>query len=705
YDLEVDKSKRSAIKKITERDDAAGKTLVLCISKIISLNTVVSPSSSTKNMESKNAAAIIEVTDGWYGIRALLDPPLKAFLHRRRLTVGQKIIVHGAELVGSQNGCTPLEAPDSLMLKISANSTRCARWHAKLGFHRDPRPFPLPLSSLYSEGGAVGCIDIVIQRAYPIQWVEKTSAGSYVFRNSRAEEREAAKHAEDQQKKLEALFAKIQAEYEKHEEGTSRRTPRSRIVTRQQIHNLQDGAELYEAIQNASDPGYMEGYLSEDQVKALNAYRQLMNDKKKTQIQEEFKKALESEQEENGCSKRDVSTVSQEMLVQIFFPRKALKFTSLLDPSFQPPCAEVDLVGVVVSVSRTGFTTMVYLSDESYNLVAVKIWTDLRHFAIEDIVVRCSFISASNLQWQSEFRSEIPMLLAGDLSVFSASPKANYLQEKYNELRSTIENVASFCSDAESKLMNLLQKKISLPPSLMKRCGLECPSPSCNSGLYAEDKSLISSKIEIKHPSPLSTSTPNAKLFAQGSAKTPSSATINEDHPKNSKKRKAMDFLSSIPAPPPLTPICSIISPSLKKAFQPPRSLGLQRSKSSKETNQNISHVTPCRKLRETVHLPENDLVADEELAMINTQALMNNLPEEKKIGYVNEKSSTITTNLSDGLSPKNSSKSTGEANNSSKSRSEVAEALQKDQKDTKEPDDLLPGHRILQRQKPRKCY
>ncbi|NXI99931.1 BRCA2 protein, partial [Psophia crepitans] len=730
YDLEVDKSKRSAIKKITERDDAAGKTLVLCISKIISLNAVVSPTSSNKNVESK-AAAIIEVTDGWYGIRALLDPPLKAFLRRRQLTVGQKIIVHGAELVGSHNGCMPLEAPDSLMLKISANSTRCARWHAKLGFHRDPRPFPLPLSSLYSEGGAVGCIDVVIQRTYPIQWMEKTSTGSYVFRNSRAEEREAAKHAEDQQKKLETLFAKIQAEYEKHEERTSRRAPRSHIVTRQQIHKLQDGAELYEAIQNASDPGYMEGYLSEDQLKALNAYRQLMNDKKQTQIQEEFKKALESaEQEESGCSKRDVSavwklcvvdyrkqekhkgvilsiwrplldvcsllkegnryriyqlltshsrgrsdsaniqltatkktqylqlSVSQEMLVHIFFPRKAIKFTSLSDPSFKPPCAEVDLVGVVVSVRRTGFTTMVYLSDESYNLVVVKIWTDLRHFAIEDIVVRSSFISASNLQWQSEFRSGIPVLLAGDLSAFSASPKEDYLQEKVNELKSTIEDVASFCSDAESKLMNLLQRNLSLPASLTKRCGLEYLSPSCNSGLYAEDKSLISSKIERKLPGPLSTSTPNMKLVAQGSARTPSSATINDD-PKNSKKRKAMDFLSGVPAPPPLTPICSIISPSLKKAFQPPRSLGLQRSKSLKETNQNIGDVTPCRKLRETVRLPESDLVADEELAMINTQALMNNLPEEKKVDYVNENSSTKATNLSDDLLPKNSSKST----------------------------------------------
>ncbi|NWW96913.1 BRCA2 protein, partial [Rhynochetos jubatus] len=732
YDLEIDKSKRSAIKKITERDDAAGKTLVLCISKIISLNTVVSPSSSNKNVESKKAAAIIEVTDGWYGIRALLDPPLKAFLHRRRLTVGQKIIVHGAELVGSQNGCTPLEAPDSLMLKISANSTRCARWHAKLGFQRDPRPFPLPLSSLYSEGGAVGCIDVVIQRTYPIQWMEKTSAGSYVFRNSRAEEREAAKHAEDQQKKLEALFAKIQAEYEKHEEKISRTTPRSRVVTRQQIHNLQDGAEIYEAIQNASDPAYMEGYLSEDQLKALNAHRQLMNDKKQSQIQEEFKKALEAaQQEESGCSKRDVSTVwklcvvdyrkqekhkgailsiwrplldvcsllkegsryriyqlsasqskgrsdstkiqltatkktqylqlpvSQEMLVQIFFPRKALKFTSLSDPSFQPPCAEVDLVGVVVSLSRTGFTTMVYLSDESYNLVAVKIWMDLRHFAIEDIVVRCSFISASNLQWQCEFRSEIPVLLAGDLSVFSASPKESYLQEKVNELRSTIENVASFCSDAERKLMSLLQQNVSLTANLSKRCGLERPSPSCSSDLHADGKSLVSSKIEIKHLSPLSTSTPNVKLGAPGSAKTPSSAAATQDHPRNSKKRKAMDFLSCIPAPPPLTPISSVISPSLRKAFQPPRSLGLQRSNSSKETNRNVGGVTPSRKWRETVHLPENDLVADEELAMINTQALMNNIPEEKKIDYVNENSSTIAARLSKDLLPQNSSRST----------------------------------------------
>lgn len=47
--------------------------------------------------------------------------------------------------------------------------------------------------------------------------MEKTSSGLYVFRNEREEEKEAAKYAEVQQKKLEALFAKIQAEFEEHE--------------------------------------------------------------------------------------------------------------------------------------------------------------------------------------------------------------------------------------------------------------------------------------------------------------------------------------------------------------------------------------------------------------------------------------------------------------------------------------------------------
>uniref|UniRef100_A0A673TDI8 BRCA2 DNA repair associated n=1 Tax=Suricata suricatta TaxID=37032 RepID=A0A673TDI8_SURSU len=310
YDMEIDRSKRSAIKKIMERDDTAAKTLVLCVSEIISSSTDLSETSSSKtsSVGTKNVG-IVKLTDGWYAIKAQLDPPLSALVKKGRLTVGHKIIIHGAELVGSPDACTPLEAPESLMLKISANSTRPACWYAKLGFSPDPRPFPLPLASLFSDGGNVGCVDVVIQRTYPIQWMEKTPSGLCIFRSEREEEREATKYAEAQQKKLEVLFNKIQAEFEKNDENVTKRCSAGRALTRQQVCALRDGAELYEAVRNARDPTSLEGYLSEEQIRALKNHRQMLNDKRQAQIQLEFRKAMESAGHGEKMSPRDVSSV------------------------------------------------------------------------------------------------------------------------------------------------------------------------------------------------------------------------------------------------------------------------------------------------------------------------------------------------------------------------------------------------------------
>lgn len=53
--------------------------------------------------------AVIELTDGWYGIRGLLDRPLTRLLNDRKLGVGQKLCINGAELVGSDQAVSPLE--------------------------------------------------------------------------------------------------------------------------------------------------------------------------------------------------------------------------------------------------------------------------------------------------------------------------------------------------------------------------------------------------------------------------------------------------------------------------------------------------------------------------------------------------------------------------------------------------------------------
>ncbi|XP_069495363.1 breast cancer type 2 susceptibility protein isoform X2 [Ambystoma mexicanum] len=518
YDLEVDKSQRSAVKKIMERDDTAAKTLVLCISKIISMGTnMLSPNNSKCSVaDGKNSASIIEVTDGWYGIKAILDTPLSALVSRKRILVGSKIIVHGAELIGSEDACTPLEAPESLMLKISANGTRLARWYALLGFHKDPRPFPLLLSSLFSDGGIVGCIDVIIQRTYPLQWMEKMANGMYIFRNERAEEREAEKHAAKQQKNLEALFVKIQAEFEQNEVKAKRQKVKRRTLSRKQVYEMQDGAELYEAIQNESDPGYLESCLSDEQLRALNSHRQILNDKKQAEVQAEFRRAMESDEHgQNACGKRDVTAIwklrivdyknqgqdaafilniwrplsgvrsllkeggrykmfhlstshsksksdicdvqltatkktqyqqlqpSQEILSSIYRPRHAVQFTELLEPSFHTLCSEVDLVGYIVSVSRkSGLPPLVYLSDENYNFIAIKFWTDLGQLGIEDVMTPSTLIACSNIQWRKNSNLSIPTMFAGELSIVSTNPKDRHLREAICKLKSTVQEEA-----------------------------------------------------------------------------------------------------------------------------------------------------------------------------------------------------------------------------------------------------------------------
>lgn len=98
------------MKKITERDDSSAKTMVLCVCD-------VEPSGTAGRTD--RPVSTIWLTDGWYRLRAALDAPLTALLRRQRIKVGDKLVTHGAELVGPQDACPPLEVPESLMLKVS----------------------------------------------------------------------------------------------------------------------------------------------------------------------------------------------------------------------------------------------------------------------------------------------------------------------------------------------------------------------------------------------------------------------------------------------------------------------------------------------------------------------------------------------------------------------------------------------------------
>lgn len=99
--------------------------------------------------------------------------------------------------------------------------------------------------------------------------------------------------------------------------------------------------------------------------------------------------------------------------------------------------------------------------------------------------------------------------------------------------------------------------------------------------------------------------------FTPVSRNPPPGNCSKEKDPKSLKRRRALDYLSRIPSPPPVSHLGSVASPCVNKTFNPPRRSG---TPSTLKTVQ-----TPARK--PVLSPMEDEWVNDEELAMIDTQA------------------------------------------------------------------------------------
>ncbi|XP_060073629.1 breast cancer type 2 susceptibility protein homolog [Ylistrum balloti] len=346
YDREIDNCQRSALKKIMERDDTASKRMVLCVSSINQLsqpsqpdissiqtvkgdNTVNqsvkgdnTPNQAVKgdkqalSMDKSESQTCVELTDGWYSIVAKFDVPLTDLVSKHRINVGDKLCISGAELVGSQDACTPLEAPVSLMLKLNANSTRPAPWDARLGYQMDPSPLCIPLSGLYGDGGAVGCLDVVLARKYPQMYMEKLSEGGCVFRTGQAEDRIQHKYQQHRQDEMEKLYAKLQKEFEL--EDVEEKCTSNKKWTKREVELLQSGHEIYEAFSTSRQPDIIEEYLSDRQRELLMERRRQIQDEKRQKLHAEFQKTWQTTSERNviplmkmkfvGCSRKDMDS-------------------------------------------------------------------------------------------------------------------------------------------------------------------------------------------------------------------------------------------------------------------------------------------------------------------------------------------------------------------------------------------------------------
>ncbi|TBU29846.1 hypothetical protein BD311DRAFT_660398 [Dichomitus squalens] len=211
YERELNGGSRPALRLISTEDAPAACPMVLCVSSIITWAPAVVDSEG-RPVEPHPE---LEVTDGWYRLRARVDRPLARAVRRGLIKVGTKLAVSGAKLGGDRKeSCEILDAYDSTYLDLSGNSTHLAPWHAKLGFAKDP--FIATLDSLTPDGGRVPAMDLIVTKAYPIAYLEffRNEDGSTTKLGPR-DEKEELRAQDEWLTRRDIAIAKIRADLER----------------------------------------------------------------------------------------------------------------------------------------------------------------------------------------------------------------------------------------------------------------------------------------------------------------------------------------------------------------------------------------------------------------------------------------------------------------------------------------------------------
>ncbi|KAI6120654.1 hypothetical protein EDD16DRAFT_1705577 [Pisolithus croceorrhizus] len=212
YERDLNGSTRPPLRLIVTRDASVESPMVLCISNITWPN-----GEADENGRSAAPHPELEVTDGWYRLRARVDEPLARATRKGFLRIGRKIAVAAAKLSSQRkDGSEILEAYDSTTLVINGNSSHMAPWHAKLGFQKTP--FIATLNSLTPDGGNVAVMVVEIIKAYPIAYIEFVDDESGRKRRDgprgEKEEIELAFTMAGRKRKRELEAAKLWARYE-----------------------------------------------------------------------------------------------------------------------------------------------------------------------------------------------------------------------------------------------------------------------------------------------------------------------------------------------------------------------------------------------------------------------------------------------------------------------------------------------------------
>ncbi|KAJ1525137.1 hypothetical protein ONE63_009973 [Megalurothrips usitatus] len=506
YDREVDRCERPALRRILEHDDSAAKRMVLCVAGII-------------NSNQPGIGLELELTDGWYSVTASIDLDMQHRVRKGVIAVGTKLIMHGAELVNCSEGCSPLQVHPEVRIKLCSNSTRRARWHAKLGFQDNPGPMRISLGSILSSGGVVSCVSVYIARVYPLVFMEKTQDRT-IIRSQRAESKEVSKSEKKIHQLAETVYSQVQAEIQKEQMIKKKSCIKFSLKN---LPNVTSGEELFEILESTSDPLSVQNMLSKEQKNNLEDYQRA----KQEELSREMESRVRLQLSEKSKHERQVTPVLKVRLLNfdkqncsailsVWRPtddltsafkegqkmtifgvtanglrcgdlqlsasrstryqadtssdiksdllRTVSPLSALASPGIVPRFGELDIVGFVIKVGpapqtseNTSHFQTAYVCDGHHNIVGLSFWDGLKEFGVEDLVTPSSFIAASNLQCRAgAIARSIPCVYASELSLFTTNPRQGHLQAAMRELRQSLPtDLKSFRRECEEKLDSL----------------------------------------------------------------------------------------------------------------------------------------------------------------------------------------------------------------------------------------------------------
>ena len=293
----------SALKRILEQIGGAvevARCVVLCVAAITPAAT-----QAGKAQKAVPTRWQLTLTDGWYQICAEMDPLLEGMVDSKRIVVGTKLFIMGAELVGTPSPSV-LDPLASAHLKLVYNCVRRALWSAKLGHQARPT-FPVALRSVHVNGGTVGMTKVCLLRKFPLVCMEAQKDGTRIFRSARADAMADKEWKNTRQQCSESVRDRLVKKWNA-EEFILRAGVRERGKRGVDFSKLVDGDDIYEAMLTVDDQ--REVQLSTHQQNNLEKYRQRLHESHQDELRAETDRELQrkvSVQMKNGV--RDVSSL------------------------------------------------------------------------------------------------------------------------------------------------------------------------------------------------------------------------------------------------------------------------------------------------------------------------------------------------------------------------------------------------------------